>query len=400
MSLLEKHSVYQKFCQFFHENSVEFKANHLLSLSGGRDSICLFHLFLEARRENKIGSFRAIHFNHGARLESDKEELFVRKICENNNVELFVVSLNLKMDGNFEQTAREKRYQKIDDLIEDNEVCSLGHHLDDCFEWSLMRFFRSGDEDFIKGIPKVREHFIRPMSSISRREIDELIKEFDIPFIEDGSNSDTRFDRNHLRQTVIPEIRDRYPNYLDFYLSRRESFLSHFNKASSRNELKLIIRGEKSSIFFVDPTCGLKSFHSNFLKEEIIKLSKNKRGSLTRELNKLVSAFNAGKKGPMQFSGDCFIWLDKPFLIIYKSEFLDHLEVLHLEELSSYSNREGFVHALQKLSAVCPFIYQNLNNKKARQKPVKSTVPSSFGKCLSLENIYSLGDVYKSLPDV
>ena len=400
MSLLEKHSVYLKFCKFFRENSIEFKANHLISLSGGRDSICLFYLFVEALKQKKIKNLRAIHFNHGVRPESNEEELFVRKVCEDNKIDLNVVSLNMVTSANFEQVAREKRYTKINEIIQEREMCSLGHHLDDCFEWSLMRFFRSGDNDFIKGIPKIRGHFIRPMSSISRLEIDDFIKKFDISFVEDNSNNDTQFDRNHLRQNIIPEIKGRYPNYLDFYLSRRESFLSNTDDTLAKTKLELIFKGEMCGIFFIDPADGLKSFHSGILKEEIISLSKNKRGSLTREMDKLITAFNAGKKGPMQFSGDCFIWLDRPFLVVYKSEFLDHLRVLHPEELSSYSNRKEFVRALQEYPNLSPLLYLNMNKSVYKQRLVKSSVPQCFGKRLSLENIYSLGAVSKSLPDV
>lgn len=400
MALLEKHSVYLKFCKFFKENSIELKADHLISLSGGRDSVCLFYLFVEALKQNKIKNLRAIHFNHGVRTESNEEELFVRKICEENKIDLHVVTLSMAKTGNFEQVAREKRYKKINEIIQEREMCSLGHHLDDCFEWSLMRFFRSGDNDFIKGIPKFRLPFIRPLSSISRGEIDEFIKQFNIPFVEDNSNTDIQFDRNHLRQNIIPEIKERYPNYLDFYLSRRESFLSHAYDSSKRTKLELVFKGDMCSIFFTGQKDGLRSFHADILKEEIIALSKSKRGSLTREMDKLIIAFNDGKKGPMQFSGDCFIWLDRPFLVIYKSEFLDHVRVLHTEELSSYSNRQEFVRALQEFHNLSPLLCLNINKNKHKSKLVKCSIPPCFGKGLSLENVYSLGAVYRSLPDV
>ena len=53
--------------------------NLLLAISGGMDSVALFHLCLGLRPKHKL---YAVHINHGLRSESIFEQKFVKNLCK------------------------------------------------------------------------------------------------------------------------------------------------------------------------------------------------------------------------------------------------------------------------------------------------------------------------------
>ena len=61
-------------------------ASVLCAVSGGLDSMCLLHLLANWGRTRGI-SVTAAHFNHHLRgAESDRDEAFVRKWCEEHGI--------------------------------------------------------------------------------------------------------------------------------------------------------------------------------------------------------------------------------------------------------------------------------------------------------------------------
>ena len=64
---------------------------YLLGLSGGADSVCLFHLLLDGGY-----SFSAAHINHGIRgSEADSDEEFCRELCRKHGIDI----ISLDCDG-------------------------------------------------------------------------------------------------------------------------------------------------------------------------------------------------------------------------------------------------------------------------------------------------------------
>ena len=62
----------------------------ICAVSGGADSVCMLHVLLSLR--NTLGiTVEAAHFNHQLRgEESDRDEAFVRSLCESLSVPLTV----------------------------------------------------------------------------------------------------------------------------------------------------------------------------------------------------------------------------------------------------------------------------------------------------------------------
>ena len=68
----------------------------IAGVSGGADSVCLFFVLLELMEE--IGfDLVAVHVNHGLRGEAaDRDEAFVRELCEKYKIPLEVSSVQLE----------------------------------------------------------------------------------------------------------------------------------------------------------------------------------------------------------------------------------------------------------------------------------------------------------------
>ena len=54
---------------------------------------------------------------------------------------------------------------------------------------------------------------VRPFLNISKSEILARAKKDKLKFIKDPSNKDISFDRNYLRNEILPEIEKRWPSY-------------------------------------------------------------------------------------------------------------------------------------------------------------------------------------------
>ena len=189
----------------------------IVAVSGGADSVCLLHCLLELAPEFGL-ELLAAHFNHKLRAaESDEDQHFVEELCLKLGVELRTGSADikkiaLKRKGSLEEICRESRYEFLLSLMRGNGFgkIALGHNLDDQAETVLMNVIRGSGIDGLKGIDPVRDCFIRPLIEAARAEIIEYLDHRNIPFRSDSSNLDNSFRRNSVRNSLIPEIREKY----------------------------------------------------------------------------------------------------------------------------------------------------------------------------------------------
>ncbi len=188
---------------------------YILALSGGGDSVCLFHLL------RSIGvKFIAAHCNYQLRAEeSEQDELFVTMLCEKYGVDLKVkrfdtVSLVEKSKGNIQEVARNIRYHWFGELLE-KENCSgtfTGHHLNDSIETSLFNFSRGTDLRGLTGISSVNGSILRPLSIFTKKEILEYLASNNFDFRNDSSNFKADYSRNKLRLEILPKFEEIFPD--------------------------------------------------------------------------------------------------------------------------------------------------------------------------------------------
>lgn len=182
-------------------------------LSGGADSMALFHLMCVYREVLKI-DLLAIHINHGLRKESDDEELFIKEYCKNAGVECIVHRLDMnsrqKPQGfSTEMWARKLRYEFFEKTAAERKAkLATAHTLSDKCETVVFNLSRGTNLKGVCGIPAVRGNIIRPLINCTREDIENYCRENSIPYVTDMSNFSEEYSRNKIRLKVIPVLKD------------------------------------------------------------------------------------------------------------------------------------------------------------------------------------------------
>lgn len=190
------------------------------AVSGGADSVSLLLSLCHLLKASAI-PLKVITVNHYIRQDSEScgDVDFVKNLCQSlknqgYDVEVTVcelekgqvVSLAQKKSIGIEAAARELRYNAFDKFIEENRLkcLCLAHNKNDQLETLLMRFLQGAGVDSAAGIPQVREKYIRPLLDIERAEIESYLKQNNITWRTDSTNSDTSYLRNRIRSELVP----------------------------------------------------------------------------------------------------------------------------------------------------------------------------------------------------
>ncbi len=201
--------------------SLDKTTKYLLALSGGADSVCLFHLL----RENGI-SFAAAHVNHGIRgAEADRDEEFCRLLAGKYGIEFCLLGADVpaiakERGESLEEAARNVRYSFFERVMREKDIPVLltAHNADDNAETLLLALTRGTSPSGACGIPRERQlafgRVVRPILSLSKAEIIEYCRAGGYDFVTDSTNSDTSYARNRIRRNVIPELTEINPRVL------------------------------------------------------------------------------------------------------------------------------------------------------------------------------------------
>jgi tRNA(Ile)-lysidine synthase len=190
----------------------------LVGVSGGADSIALLHVL---HRFSQIENYSLIvaHINHMAReKDSDADAGFVERVADKLKLPFYLKKIDvgierLKLKTSFQDAARIVRYQFFEETLQSvggNRV-ALGHTADDQVETILINIVRGSGLKGLAGIPQVRDYIIRPFLKFYRKDLDIYLKENDISFREDSSNSDKKYLRNRIRHELIPHLESYNP---------------------------------------------------------------------------------------------------------------------------------------------------------------------------------------------
>ena len=193
----------------------------LLCVSGGPDSVAMFHAFKQIADSMGLKLFLG-HINHTLRAEeSDRDQAYVEALGTRQNIPVFTSIQDTKKFAkenklSIEDSARRLRYKFFREVADklDIDVIVTAHTKDDQAETVLMRLLRGTGLKGLRGIP-VRSSFgkallIRPMIEVSRKEIEVYLKRNRLLPRIDQSNSDTKFFRNKIRLKLLPLIERDY----------------------------------------------------------------------------------------------------------------------------------------------------------------------------------------------
>lgn len=187
----------------------------LVGYSGGLDSTLLLHLLCQQIDPSLI---TAVHINHGLSVDADHWQQSTASVCEKLGVNFYTQKVQVKTSGQgVEAAAREQRYAVFEELIKPGGILFLAHHADDQAETVLYRLLRGSGPKGLSAMSSCRPigsgTLIRPFLSWSKSQLVEHAKQLKLKWIEDESNQDNSFDRNFLRNNILPVIAQRWPDY-------------------------------------------------------------------------------------------------------------------------------------------------------------------------------------------
>jgi len=187
-----------------------------VALSGGRDSVCLLHIMCGLARKLSY-ELVAVHVHHGLREEADSDEAFCRGLCQNLGIELVTARVDVpkrvqQTGESVEEAARILRYGVFEQLVESGRAdrIVLAHHQQDQAETVLLHLLRGSGLTGLCGMRAQRLPYIRPLLEVSKSDIDAYVRQYELPYVEDATNLDIAYRRNHLRHKLLPFLEQEY----------------------------------------------------------------------------------------------------------------------------------------------------------------------------------------------
>jgi tRNA(Ile)-lysidine synthase len=187
-----------------------------VAYSGGLDSEVLLHA-LSALRGHLAAQIRAIHVDHGLQPQSPSWVLHCQRTCARLGVGLSVrrLELNPIRGESLEALARAARYGILASMLGEGDLLLTGQHRDDQAETLLLALLRGSGVKGLSAMPQSaplgRGCLVRPLLAFGRADLLVYARAAGLTWVEDPSNAETDFDRNFVRQRLVPILRERWP---------------------------------------------------------------------------------------------------------------------------------------------------------------------------------------------
>jgi tRNA(Ile)-lysidine synthase len=303
----------------------------LLAVSGGVDSMVLLHLL----KKSSI-NFEVAHCNFNLRgEESEKDYLFVKKSCLQYDIvfngKKFDTTAFAKENGlSIQMAARELRYNWFSEIIQAKKLDYLAtaHHQNDQTETVLLNILRGKGSFTWEGMSVFNKSMIRPLLNVSKKELIAYAKENKIEWREDSSNEKSDYQRNYIRNTIIPELEKHFPSAENNLLQFAE--INRYNNTILRqfiNERKLQLCSSEDGMLKINSDLLVKENEPAVLLFHLI----NTYGFNFENCRQMIEVKNSSGK---KFYSSAYIALiDRSNILIKKSDIINSPSLL-IENIS------------------------------------------------------------------
>ncbi|MBE8713322.1 tRNA lysidine(34) synthetase TilS [Sphingobacterium hungaricum] len=199
----------------------------VLAVSGGKDSMVMTELFYRSGY-----SIILAHCNFNLRgEESDLDEKLVRKYALNHKLPFFVKSFDTEKFADqhkisIQVSARELRYAWFEELRIEQEAqyIAVAQHSNDQVETVLLNLTRGTGLKGLCGIQPIRDKILRPILHFTSQDVQDIAKQWNVPFRDDASNFETKYSRNKIRLKVVPLLREINPEFDKTFIQSIQNF--------------------------------------------------------------------------------------------------------------------------------------------------------------------------------
>lgn len=186
----------------------------LLAVSGGLDSMVMLHLFKKAGYPIIVA-----HCNFQLRgIEAMQDEQFVADACQSLGVPFFCKKFATEEYArenrlSIQVAARELRYAWFQELMNEEKIeyLATAHHVNDSLETVLLKWIHGSSLESFAGIPVRNKKVIRPLLFATRTQLSDFASENAILWRSDSSNDSDDYQRNFIRNQVIPKLKEINP---------------------------------------------------------------------------------------------------------------------------------------------------------------------------------------------
>lgn len=304
-----------------------------VACSGGADSMALLNL-LDSEKENLDCEIVCITIDHMLRGENSiGDALFVKSFCMDRHIPCWKFSVDAsklaesKKIG-VEESARISRYGVFEKLLKENKVdkIALAHHVSDQAETILMHILRGAGLNGACGMEEIRQgNYIRPLLDTTKEDILKYCAREDISFVTDETNFDTKYNRNFLRNVIMPELKKRWEGV--------EQNLVNFSKACREDNRFIMSHASVDGVIFEESLAKIPLFYFHYDASVINRIIFNALGKIgvTKDIErkhieiiKDLANNNNGKK--VSLPNGLFAQKEYDYLTLYKVEKKEYLD--------------------------------------------------------------------------
>ena len=265
----------------------------LLGLSGGADSVCLFHLLREL--QEPLGfSLLAVHVNHNLRgAEAGRDAAFAENLCREYDVPFYLYSCPVEKIAkekhlSTEEAGRAARQEVFAACAKEQRAVkiALAHHQDDVAETMLHHLARGTSLAGLASLRPVRGNVIRPLLCAGRKEIRQELESRKCSWCEDSTNAEDAYTRNGIRHHVLPYLTEEVNPRAAAHMAQTSLDLLETEEYLEQQTDQLMERyasAEKNAVVLRDAVSSEAPLLQRYVIRRVLEQLAGKRKDLTRE---------------------------------------------------------------------------------------------------------------------
>lgn len=186
-----------------------------IGFSGGLDSTVLLHALAQLQLPVQL---RGLHINHQISANADAWQKRCADFCAQHSIPFHAEKVRVENTGKgIEDAARVARYSVFEKNLAATDYLLTAHHANDQAETLLLRLMRGTGPRGLASMASVRTLgaglLARPLLHFTRAELEAYALVHQLSWVDDESNFDDDYDRNFLRNQVMPLLHSRWPEF-------------------------------------------------------------------------------------------------------------------------------------------------------------------------------------------